>query len=159
MAKPKRIEQSYCFPAAMSSSVRRRPGSVCRFNCKSGDSANSRRKAEACQSVCATPAARPTHSGLALTCGHRVFVYSNLALSGAYAPGTMFPNSAIENLTGELLVLYGDMELYLQRQEMITTDQNNKLAITVATDLRAVMQGKVAIPGEASHVSKTVHGQ
>jgi hypothetical protein len=72
-------------------------------------------KAEACQSVCATPAARPTHSGLALICGHRVFVYSNLALSGAYAPGTIFPNSAIKKVTGEVLVLYGDMELYLQR--------------------------------------------
>ena len=42
-------------------------------------------------------------------------MYSNLALSGAYAPGTMSPNSAIENLTGEVLVVYGDMELYLQR--------------------------------------------
>ena len=29
--------------------------------------------------------------------------------------GRMFLNSAIENLTGEVLVLYGDMELYLQR--------------------------------------------
>lgn len=38
-----------------------------------------------------------------------------LASTGVNAPGTMFPNSAIENLTGEVLVLYGEMELYLQR--------------------------------------------
>src|SRR5260370_38279857 len=33
---------------------------------------------------------------------------------------------------------------------MITTDQETKLAITVAKDLRAVRQGKVALAGEAS---------
>jgi FAD/FMN-containing dehydrogenase len=34
---------------------------------------------------------------------------------------------------------------------MSTTDQETKSAITVAKDLRAVMQGKVAIAGEASY--------
>src|SRR5258707_9172264 len=34
---------------------------------------------------------------------------------------------------------------------MITTDTTNKLGITVAKDLRTVMQGKVAIAGEASY--------
>src|SRR5260370_11814445 len=34
---------------------------------------------------------------------------------------------------------------------MITTDTKNELGITVAKDLRAVMQGKVAIAGEASY--------
>ena len=33
---------------------------------------------------------------------------------------------------------------------MITTDTTNKLGIAVAKDLRTVMQGKVAIAGEAS---------
>ena len=28
---------------------------------------------------------------LALTCGYRVFVCSNMAFSGDFAPGTMFP--------------------------------------------------------------------
>ena len=34
---------------------------------------------------------------------------------------------------------------------MITTDTTNKLGTTVAKDLRTVMQGKVAIGGEASY--------
>ena len=34
---------------------------------------------------------------------------------------------------------------------MIATDTKNKLGIAVAKDLRAVMQGKVAIAGEASY--------
>jgi hypothetical protein len=34
---------------------------------------------------------------------------------------------------------------------MIATETRNKLGITVAKDLRAVMQGKVAIAGEASY--------
>src|SRR5260370_19885655 len=34
---------------------------------------------------------------------------------------------------------------------MIVTDTNNKLGTTVARDLRTVMQGKVAIAGEASY--------
>src|SRR5258705_11806186 len=34
---------------------------------------------------------------------------------------------------------------------MITTDTTNKLGTTVAKDLRTVMQGKVAIAGEASY--------
>jgi hypothetical protein len=34
---------------------------------------------------------------------------------------------------------------------MITTDTTNELGTTVAKDLRAVMQGKVAIAGEASY--------
>src|SRR6266852_9102999 len=34
---------------------------------------------------------------------------------------------------------------------MITTDTTNKLGTTVAEDLRTVMQGKVAIAGEASY--------
>src|SRR5258708_38418646 len=34
---------------------------------------------------------------------------------------------------------------------MIVTDTKNKLGIAVAKDLRAVMQGKVAIAGEASY--------
>jgi FAD/FMN-containing dehydrogenase len=34
---------------------------------------------------------------------------------------------------------------------MITTDTRNKLGITVAKDLRTVMQGKVAIAGEPSY--------
>ena len=34
---------------------------------------------------------------------------------------------------------------------MITTDTKNELGITVAKDLRTVMQGKVAIAGEASY--------
>src|SRR5258706_4591153 len=34
---------------------------------------------------------------------------------------------------------------------MITTDTKNELGIAVAKDLRAVMQGKVAIAGEASY--------
>ena len=60
-------------------------------------------------------------------------------------------------------VSYALQSIELQKQEedwqeMIATDQNNKLAITVAKDLRAVMQGKVAIPGEASPVSNTVNG-
>jgi hypothetical protein len=36
-------------------------------------------------------------------------------------------------------------------QKMITTDTKNELGITVAKDLRTVMQGKVAIAGEASY--------
>jgi hypothetical protein len=34
---------------------------------------------------------------------------------------------------------------------MITTDTTNELGTTVAKDLRTVMQGKVAITGEASY--------
>ena len=34
---------------------------------------------------------------------------------------------------------------------MIATDTKNELGITVAKDLRAVMQGKVAIAGEPSY--------
>ena len=34
---------------------------------------------------------------------------------------------------------------------MITTDTTNELGTTVAKDLRTVMQGKVAIAGEASY--------
>ena len=34
---------------------------------------------------------------------------------------------------------------------MITTDTRNELGTTVAKDLRMVMQGKVAIAGEASY--------
>jgi hypothetical protein len=34
---------------------------------------------------------------------------------------------------------------------MIAAETRNKLGITVAKDLRAVMQGKVAIAGEASY--------
>jgi len=34
---------------------------------------------------------------------------------------------------------------------MITTDTRDKLGITVAKDLRTVMQGNVAIAGEASY--------
>jgi hypothetical protein len=34
---------------------------------------------------------------------------------------------------------------------MTTTDTRSKLGITVAKDLRTVMQGKVAIAGEASY--------
>ena len=34
---------------------------------------------------------------------------------------------------------------------MITTDTTNKLGITLAKELRTVMQGKVAIAGEASY--------
>jgi hypothetical protein len=37
------------------------------------------------------------------------------------------------------------------RQTMITTDTTNKLETTVAKDLRTVMQGKVAMAGEASY--------
>jgi len=36
---------------------------------------------------------------------------------------------------------------------MITTDTTNNFGTTVAKDLRAVMQGKVAIAGEASYLS------
>src|SRR5712672_882389 len=36
-------------------------------------------------------------------------------------------------------------------KKMIATDTKNELGITVAKDLRAVMQGKVAIAGEASY--------
>ena len=36
---------------------------------------------------------------------------------------------------------------------MITTDTKNELGITVAKDLRAVIQGKVGIVGEASYGS------
>ena len=36
---------------------------------------------------------------------------------------------------------------------MITTDTTNNFGTTVAKDLRAVMQGEVAIAGEASYLS------
>jgi hypothetical protein len=42
---------------------------------------------------------------------------------------------------------------------VITTDTTNKSGTTVAKDLRAVMQGKVAIASEASHEGALINKQ